>query len=88
MNHYDTIDVVYQTMDALFRRGHFHLADQIIAVVDMRAPPVVLLAYVSISACARQHLPSRAPFLARVYTRLVREFGEGKAVNLLRGFRS
>jgi hypothetical protein len=86
VSHYDEIDTVYSTMDGLFRAGRFHIADQILAVVDAEIEPVVLLAYVSISACARHLLPSRSALVSRARERCLRDFGEERTAGLFRGF--
>jgi hypothetical protein len=81
----DALDTIYGVIDDALRAGRFHVADQILAAVDIRAPPVLLVGYLSISFAARDLLPSRSWLAERVRTRLLHERGADKCAAILRG---
>lgn len=80
----DGLDMIYREIDALLRRGAFPQVDALLAAVDMTLPTVYLLAFVSITSAAREHL-AWDDFLRRVRERLS-IVEPDRVEELLRGF--
>ena len=63
----DAVDVVYQSIDRMLCDGKMKEVDARLETIDPSALNVMLcLAWLSITFPARQLLPARAPFAARV----------------------
>jgi hypothetical protein len=81
----DTIERIYQHVDAMLRRGEFAGVDAMLRCVDLSWPTVDLLAYVSITHAAAGLLKEYRPFVARVRAELTTR--EPDRVNdLMQGF--
>lgn len=85
----DGIEMIYREVDARLRQGRFTDVDTLLAGIDGAAlttlPVVYLLAFVSITHAAAEHLHARPTFLARVRAQIAA--AEPLAVDeLLAGF--
>jgi hypothetical protein len=68
---HDVVEIIYREVDALLRAGSFSQVDDLIQGVDPRAWSVVsLLAFVSITRDARDHLRERGDLVERVRSHL------------------
>jgi hypothetical protein len=81
----DDLLAVYIRVDEQLNAGRFADVERDLAAVDVATLPVVLLlAWLSITHAAKEHLPGRDAFADAVKTRLEREDPE-RAEDLLRG---
>lgn len=64
----DALDLIYFEFDLAFRQGRFDEADVALAATQPRdlVQPVLMLALMSITRVAKDKLPSRAAYVARV----------------------
>lgn len=77
---------VYREIYALMRAGDHAEIDRRLAGVDVASkPPVVLLAWLTITAAARRTLPARTAFYLAARDRITALYGAERAARLLKG---
>jgi hypothetical protein len=82
----DGVELIYTEIDACLRAGWFAQVDALLEMVKPSTLEVLhLLALVSITYAAREHVPARARFVARVRQHLV-DVEPARAEELLAGF--
>ena len=82
----DSVLRIYLAADSALTAGRFGEVDAMLAAVDVPATSIVdLLAWVSITQAASEHLPGRAAFVANVRRHLTATDPE-RVEALMRGF--
>lgn len=82
----DSVMRIYLAADSALTAGRFGEVDAMLAAVDVPATSIVdLLAWVSITQAASEHLPGRAAFVANVRQHLTATDPE-RVEALMRGF--
>lgn len=80
----DGIDRIFDTIDDLFHEGAFHQVDSILEnLVVEKIHTTLLVCYLAITLAAKEHLPWREIFFARVKEEMFRREG-GRRPNLLK----
>ena len=82
------IDVVFQHMNRLLMEGRFEDCDEILSRVELRRiPPMIMAAFLTITAAARKELKNRPVFFENVRLLVEAERGPEDAKRLLVGLR-
>jgi hypothetical protein len=77
-------DKVFDTIDRLLCEGREGLCDEILASVEVgRLPSALLRSFLTITAPAKERLPSRPSFFAMAYPEVERQRGPEMAKRLL-----
>ena len=80
----DAIDVIFERVDSLLSQGHFGECDRLLGRVDIeRLDSDLMVAFLAITAAARDKLPGRTSLRARVAEALHRLKGEQYAAELM-----
>jgi hypothetical protein len=81
------VDILYERVDELHRRGEFAASDRVIAQVDLeRLDTLLLVALLSITCPASHELQNRAKLVERIEARLM-ELAPDRIEGLMEGLR-
>jgi hypothetical protein len=81
-------DKIYDEVDDLLTHGQFEKVNNILDSLDLlKVHEILLCGYLTITACWRKELNSRAPFYEKVEKVFIEKHGKEEALEILKGLK-